>query len=273
MATADRDDVDTITQLTNKRADVNQASDNDWTPLQAAAYNGRVKALRVLLEHKANANQVVRKTGATPLLIACQNGHTDIVRLLLENKANVNQARTTGTALYVAFFSHIARQEGYTDSASVLEHKGNIQATNDCATPLLIACREGYTDIVRLLLEHNADVHVQDNRGHQALHAAVNTNSADLVGALLEHKAVYTLASNSGDTALDLAVKLNRTDAMQAIHKFEHQQRHNSVCGLASQVPDVLTTIIAQYDAPSWEDIVEQHFQAKAGSQTGCVCM
>lgn len=61
----------------------------ELTPLMHACKDNSVKAVRSLIQGKANLETPDSK-GNTPLHIACQNDNEDIVRLLVENGADVN---------------------------------------------------------------------------------------------------------------------------------------------------------------------------------------
>lgn len=56
---------------------------NDATALSLASLNGRVEAVKYLLEHGANPHKVL-KDSVTCLLEASRNGHTDCVEILLD---------------------------------------------------------------------------------------------------------------------------------------------------------------------------------------------
>lgn len=73
-----------------------------YTPLHRACYNGRLKAIGVLLARGANVNAVSRD-GWTPLHSAARWAKAKAVTLLVENGANLN-AQTQGglTPLHLA---------------------------------------------------------------------------------------------------------------------------------------------------------------------------
>lgn len=73
-----------------------------YTPLHRASYNGRLRAIGVLLSRGADVDARTRE-GWTPLHSAARWAKAKAVTLLLENGANVN-ARTDGgqTALHLA---------------------------------------------------------------------------------------------------------------------------------------------------------------------------
>ncbi|GBG28900.1 Ankyrin repeat domain-containing protein 2 [Hondaea fermentalgiana] len=54
-----------------------------WAPLHFAAANGRLQAVKLLLEHGADVWIRTRTSGETPLHLAARNGHVRLVKLLL----------------------------------------------------------------------------------------------------------------------------------------------------------------------------------------------
>lgn len=81
---------DKVIELLEAGANPNEGCvEGDATPLFAAALNGRVEIVELLVKHKqTDLNQACTDDGTTPLFIATQNGHLEIVDLLLLNKAN-----------------------------------------------------------------------------------------------------------------------------------------------------------------------------------------
>ncbi|KAI0030785.1 ankyrin repeat-containing domain protein, partial [Vararia minispora EC-137] len=94
------------------------------------------------------------REGPTALHLAASNGHLGTV-LLVEHGANVNVRSERGWTLL-----HIMVFKGYLDVAGVvLKHitSGNSQDAQNL-TAIHLAARERNVDVVRLLLEYNADV-------------------------------------------------------------------------------------------------------------------
>jgi ankyrin repeat protein len=62
----------------------------------------------------------------------------------------------------------------------------------DGSTPIDSASGNGHTEVVKLLLEHDADITILDERGWLPIHAASAGNHADVVKILLESGANLT---------------------------------------------------------------------------------
>uniref|UniRef100_H3B4L1 BCL6 corepressor like 1 n=1 Tax=Latimeria chalumnae TaxID=7897 RepID=H3B4L1_LATCH len=72
-------------------------------------------------------------------------------------------------------------------------------------TALHETCARGWIDIVKLLLEHGADVNCSAQDGTRPIHDAVVNDNVNIVWTLLSYGADPTLATYSGQTALKLA--------------------------------------------------------------------
>ena len=81
-------EVSRVKELIDSGADVNQAGEQGWTPLNWAAGKGNVEVTTLLVESGAD----VFKTGRdqrTPYMIALAAGHADVVRFLRQAEDSV----------------------------------------------------------------------------------------------------------------------------------------------------------------------------------------
>jgi len=77
--------------LLENKAEVNARLTNTGaTALYAAAKNGHLEVVKLLVDHKADVNASCTDDGTTPLHAAAQTGRLDVVKLLLANKADKN---------------------------------------------------------------------------------------------------------------------------------------------------------------------------------------
>lgn len=91
--------------LTADAAQVNQASPTTlgWTPLIEAAAAGQPAMAQLLLQHGANVNDAAKKDRTSALQMASMHGHTEVVKVLLAGGAKVDQATDDGaTPLLIA---------------------------------------------------------------------------------------------------------------------------------------------------------------------------
>ena len=166
-----------------------QDGDHFATPLIIAAYNGNLKAVKILLRYKADieARGTVKigdevMEGCTPLWTAAAAGHLDAVKLLIERNAEVGSRTSNGsTPLRAATF------RGRLDIVRILVENGaDVNARNWFdTTPLMIACYNGHAAIVSYLVAHGADINLQAKDGYSALHRAVEEDHFEIVDDLM----------------------------------------------------------------------------------------
>jgi len=164
-----------------------EADGGELTPLVYAARAGSIDAARVLIEAGANVNQVTRY-GWSPLLAATQNRNYRMGKFLIEHGADVNIANKGGwTPLYLATDNRNIEGGDYPTPAPDMDHLEYIKLlleaganpnarmvestetrtvfTNqwldeDGATAFLRASQSGDVELMKLLLAHGADPHI-----------------------------------------------------------------------------------------------------------------
>ena len=134
------------------------------------------------------------------LLRACESGNVAKMREAIAAGADVNHKGRPGTPLDVCI------DKNFTQGVRILlESKAdpNVVTENDRTTGLMRAVRYGYADIVKLLLEHGADVNAARLDGQTALHGAACYGRGDIVKLLLDNGANPAAADNCMNTAAD----------------------------------------------------------------------
>ena len=142
-----------IVQLFLKRgADVNLTLNDGTSPLCAAANQGNVEVVRLLLQAPAIQVNKAARNGVTALGVASTRGYKEIVRLLLDKQADPNITNELGLSPL-----HVACVRGYT---GIVEMLLNVQADMDAEvivretqkyTPYGLAQLGGHRGIMSLL--------------------------------------------------------------------------------------------------------------------------
>ena len=169
MEASSKNDEKQVTWLIEHGADVNlQDEDGDTALHFACRSHASLEILSCLIENGASINACTN-CKVTPLMMAVENCHKDVVSFLIEHEANVDLQDEDGdTALHFACNSDHASLEIL---SCLIENGASINACTDCKiTPLMMAVQNCHKYVVSYLIEHGANVDLQDEDGDTALH-------------------------------------------------------------------------------------------------------
>ena len=96
-------------------------------------------------------------------------------------------------------------------------------------TPLLLACRRGFEDIIDALLKEGANPNYQDCKtGNTPLIAAANSGNCQVVEKLLHAGANPNVLNNYGMTALDYSGLAQRPELQHVLRNtFKREEKKN----------------------------------------------
>lgn len=118
----------------------------------------------------------------------------------------------------------LASMNGYTEAVRVLLEHGsdiNAQIETNRNTALTLACFQGQHEVVKLLVERNANIEHRAKTGLTPLMEAASGNHVKVGCILLEHGAdVNSLpVLSSRDTALTIAADKGKTEFVELLLK------------------------------------------------------
>jgi ankyrin len=179
-------------ELVKHGADVSARSKSGFTALMFAAQQGDAASARILLDAKADPNEVLPKSGATPLIIASSIGFPDVVTLLLERGANPNIADTNGFAA----LHHAVRDSDY-----------GIDAVTKATA----------VQVTKALLTHGANPNLRLQISAEAAAAERKLNAGG-AGARAKRSAMtITEIELDGATPVALAAEVNNLEAIKLL--------------------------------------------------------
>eukprot|EP00668_Euglena_longa_P001130 GGOE01001348.1.p1 GENE.GGOE01001348.1~~GGOE01001348.1.p1 ORF type:complete len:602 (+),score=149.54 GGOE01001348.1:92-1897(+) len=183
-------------------------SSSGYPPLYVAAMNGHRELVELLIQHKADVNEVCCDQSHA-LLAASQEGHIECVELLVAARADLNLPRDTdgATALYVASESnHLHVVQVLVEASATLD----VATTEDGSTPLIVAAQSGHLEVLERLLCAGADANQPRNsvgkRASPMFVAAINGHVA-VVRRLLQASANVNVADIDNETPLFVACR------------------------------------------------------------------
>ncbi|AFM25166.1 ankyrin repeat domain-containing protein [Desulfomonile tiedjei] len=147
------------------------------------------------------------------LIEAAQKGDLKRVQDLLNKGCDVETKNRDGiTALMAAAFNnHLEIMK------LLLEWEANVNVMANGVSLLMVSSTMGQTPVVQLLLEWEADANAKDSSGVTSLMAASYEGHFDIVKLLIENRADIHAKSKDGDTALLAATTKGHTKIMELL--------------------------------------------------------
>jgi ankyrin repeat protein len=203
-----------VAEFLSHGGDLHAVDSKERNGLHRAARLGKTEIARMLIDRGLDVNGV-DASGEAALQMACRNGHLDLARLLVACGAELNYVPSPELTEYseTALCSTVRKGR-----LEVLEFLLKAGADPNCVSsakryPLHAAIwwNTGF-QILRLLIEHGADLSIIDKQGNDALHVAVTAESLEeterleLCRLLLQKGAIVNSQNMRGETALHKAV-------------------------------------------------------------------
>ena len=302
--------VDVIDTLSTKPGLINIPNRVGVTPLIAAIVQRKYESALQLLKHKPDVSisdsqgmaplyicvdyrapeEVVREilvcgakidspgpNGITPIALACRRGFTELVKAMLEVNPNFLKC-SPQLARSLVFSAITAGSSGTLEALLQYGADPNVVDSSRQVTPLHAACRDGFTKMFHILLNHNADVNFVTSLG-APLHVAVAMGRNEYVHALLCNKANPDITSGPEQaTPLIIAAETNQIEAAKLLLRYgarvDYALVTNGYTALhkaaSSNFVDMANLLIeneATVDRPSKQGFTPFHMAISAGSK------
>jgi len=196
-----------------------QLSAADQELIQAVEGGHNVQRAQEALRKHANANLVAKDLNGESLLTYSIHitGSFDMVKLLLDNHANPNAKNYVGETPLIAAIREFGSRKKYSrydDPSSItrafdivkllLDSGANVDKASGVGsdygtTPLMLAAKNGFSNIVRLLLEHHALVDAKDEFGDTAFDEALCNPELPNAGRPEQLETAQILLDNHAD--------------------------------------------------------------------------
>ncbi|XP_052077128.1 ankyrin-1-like [Mytilus californianus] len=167
------------------------------TPLFAACEGGHTTVVKLLLENGARFYGC-GEHGCSLLQVSCSKGHIGVVELLLQESFGFFRKKKRKRSNRVTSYAAREKIENYVNISKV-DTQGR--------SSLFLACKEGHTNIVKLLLDRNADPLKSNNRGQSPLMSACKKGHQNIVELLLKNNVNVNKKRKDGRAALHFACK------------------------------------------------------------------
>ncbi|XP_071181366.1 uncharacterized protein [Mytilus edulis] len=169
-----------------------------------------------ILKQKQLASLYDTQNKDTPLIQCCYEGDIDLVAWCLYHcNSNLNHCRPTGSSPLF-----IACQEGQTEVVQMLiNNKADINKCRDTGlSPLYIACQNGHTEVVQMLINNKADINKCGDTGESPLFIACQNGHTEVVQMFINNKAdINKCRDNDGVSPLFIACQEGHTEVVQML--------------------------------------------------------
>ncbi|WP_341813296.1 ankyrin repeat domain-containing protein [Wolbachia endosymbiont (group B) of Germaria angustata] len=182
-----------IKLLINHNADLYRVDNDSSSPLHRAAENGKLEIVRYIIDKKLYNIDIVNNDKRTPLLLAAQNGHLEIVKFLVDKGADfylrdkfgftpLERAIDRGQDDIVKYLTEVKNRFGFT-----YLHKAAWDGNLDL-----------FKLLIKLLINHNADLYRVDNDSSSPLHRAAENGKLEIVRYIIDKK-LYNIDTVNND--------------------------------------------------------------------------
>ncbi|GFR28392.1 uncharacterized protein TNCT_638791 [Trichonephila clavata] len=213
-----------------KISNVNTPNNCGKTFLHLAAQDGKLNIVQYLVGEKGANLDAVTSSGSTPLHLAARNGHLEVVKYLIDKEVDLTVKNTNGKTP-----KDLATEKGYTGIVKLLEQvqqdrlidaakQGDLSmvkklidqiAGSEVDYKLHWAVENGYTEVVRLLIEKGADFKEVDKDGWTPLRIAAASDKLEVVQYLVDKGADFKCATKDGWTPLHNAASDGKLEVVQ----------------------------------------------------------
>jgi ankyrin repeat protein len=196
------------------------------TPLLLAIDKERSRVALLLIEKGADVNTKTIDPGGnerTALMWAAEKGLDEVVQALIAKGAAVNAPNNVGdTALMVAADGNGANfgRNQPTVVRILLEHGADIEARNARGLTSLMRAAPTDTDVLPALLDAGASVNVTSRNGWTALMVAAAYGNLKNIQFLLSKGADLRLRNKDGNDAIALATKADYKEAALLLNTY-----------------------------------------------------
>lgn len=204
-----------LTAVRNQKSENIDIQDNDGEmALTLAAREGKAETVKLLLEKGANAN-IGNLHNVLPLHLAAEKGDFETIELLSGATKEINAQDIEGrTILYYAVKSTKANVvEFFLDRGA----DANISKDTTGKQPLHLAAELGVIEIVQLLVPVTENINARDKKKSTALSLALYKGNRDVVKYLLEQDADANIANYLGRLPLHYAVFNNDEEIVRLL--------------------------------------------------------
>ncbi len=172
---------------------------------------GTLEIVKFLLSKRCLVS-ATNEWGQNAVSVAAQHASPEVMKLLLSKGPHLSRSydniRLTPLG-YVCRFRF--DDDGVRMAELLLDAGADIEQGEDDWTPLLLACRNGRSDLVSFLLQRGANIKAVTEDGRNGLHLACENGAfgKDIIALLIKAGVDVAVKTNNGEDALTCALDTN----------------------------------------------------------------
>ncbi|CAH3194929.1 unnamed protein product [Porites evermanni] len=209
------------TLLETSQPNLDHSNAKGLSALHYAARNNHAEVIQLLINHGADPNvrSRVEHKALSPLHFAAWFNAAKAVDVLLRNGANVESGSAFGQKpLHYA----VSRASPELVMTLITKGKANLNGLdNHRFSPLHLATQRGRLDIIKILIEHGADISAVNEESETAIHIAAREGRDEVLRHLLQRVSMTGLSckdlvnkeNDEAKTCLHLAVQGGHVEA------------------------------------------------------------
>ena len=204
--------------LENYNFDINFSDENDRNVLHFAVESGNIELCQYIIEKGIDVYSK-KKDGINCLHIAALNGHLRLCKALLQNY-NFNLHMASDSGMNALLF---AAEGGNLELCQYLIEKGsNVNsATMNNTNCLLAGASQGRLRLCKALLENfKFEIHMQNNKGFNALLYAAESGSLEMFTYFLEKGCYVSSKTKDNRDCLQIAASKGNSSLCKSLLKF-----------------------------------------------------
>ncbi|KAF1950294.1 ankyrin, partial [Byssothecium circinans] len=168
---------------------VNARDIDNHTPLHLAVRQNDSRIVKLLYTLGADLD-AQDFFGVTAICTAVKNGYAQITELLLQLEADTKIGKWGQTKREEQTLFHLAAKSGHAEIIRMLfDHEPTMRFPKRSTTPLHIAARAGFLDVLKVSLEKGANLRATDRSHHTPLYTACYYGREEVVKLLLDNGA------------------------------------------------------------------------------------
>ncbi|KAK9884176.1 hypothetical protein WA026_005131 [Henosepilachna vigintioctopunctata] len=212
-----------LLQLLSKGFDINTTTKCGITALHLVCIDGYKECISLLLRYKPSMN-VSHKWLGTPLHIFLKDDLRDqrILKKMLDAGADPNMKDPSGNAALHIEVLRTSPEKQKKFIQLLIKYKADINMRNENGwTPLHLAIREGYEDVVYNLLRKGADINIKDNNGTTQMKTAFSYRFQN--PTMLTHLGKHLILQHGRNIPVDV-------DDLEQLCEIDHLRKYKIRC-------------------------------------------